>query len=57
MNRQEQAVLAKARECNMKNFSEAEIKRVFGGTVAPRACLLVLSKMVRDGLTISDLRN
>jgi len=48
-------ILAKAREKQMRDFSDDEIRRVFGGTIAPDKCEKVFRKLMDAGLLVSDL--
>jgi len=49
------AVTAKMVEHNIKNFSDAELDRVFSDVVAPNFCIEVVRHLIFKGLTIEKL--
>ena len=50
-----EAVKAKMVEHSIKNFSDAELDRVFSDVVAPNFCINVAKHLVFKGLTIEKL--
>ena len=50
-------ILAKAVEHKIKDFSDAELDRVFSSVVAPRHCKREMLRMVAGGLTLADVYN
>lgn len=50
-------IITKAREQNIKNFSDQELNRVFKNCVSPSACKRGLKKLIVEGLTIDMIYN
>ena len=48
--------VVKAYEMGLKDFSPAEIERVFAGCVAPKMCETALRGLIFNGLTMENIR-
>jgi len=48
--------VVKAYEMGLKDFSPAEIKRVFAGTIAPQTCETALRGLIFNGLTMENIK-
>jgi hypothetical protein len=50
-------IIAKLNADNLKNFTNAEVHRVLGGTVCAKLNKLELKTMRKDGLTLEQVKN